>query len=36
MDTRPPITRRDIPIIAICYAVVWGPIALAIFATVSN
>ena len=30
MDRRPYVTKRDIPAIAICYAAVWGPIALAI------
>lgn len=30
MDRRPYVTLRDLPIIALCYAVVWVPIALAI------
>ena len=32
-DNRPPVTRRDIPAIVLCYAIVWIPILLAIVAT---
>lgn len=30
-DLRPPITVRDIPAIAACYALVWGPIVALTF-----
>lgn len=32
-DNRPAVTRRDIPAIVFCYAIVWTPIILAIIAT---
>lgn len=31
-DPRPPVTLRDLPIIALCYAVVWVPIVVALVA----
>jgi len=31
-DPRPPLTKRDIPILVACYAVVWVPIFLALWA----
>jgi len=30
-DPRPPLTKRDIPIAALCYAVVYIPIILALW-----
>lgn len=30
MDRRPYVTRRDLPAIVFCYAVVWVPIVVAI------
>lgn len=30
MDHRPYVTKRDLPIIVFCYAVVWVPIVVAI------
>lgn len=33
-DRRPYVTRRDLPIIALCYAFVWVPIVVALVATV--